>query len=79
MFDDSSKRFQNAISGLSFNNGWLYGWYCLDHVGYEINPRKRDMGYHNIHDKYLEFLDKYNSSFDDIQWHFHAMSTYREA
>ena len=39
----------------SFNNGWLYGWYCLDHVGYEINPRKRDMGYHNIHDKYLEF------------------------
>ncbi len=73
-----SKDFRMQLQD-SFNNGWLYGWYCLDHVGYEINPRKRDMGYHNIHDKYLEFLDKYNSSFDDIQWHFHAMSTYREA
>ena len=63
----------------SFNNGWLYNFYCLDHVGFETNPRKRDMGYHNVHDKQLEFLDKYNSSQDDVQWHFHPLSTYKEA
>jgi len=63
----------------SFGNGWIYNWYCLDHVDFEINPRRRDIGYHNIHDRYLEFIDKYKSFDDDIQWHFHPMSTYKEA
>lgn len=63
----------------SFNNGWIYNWFCLDHVGYDYNPRRRDMGYHNIYDRYLEFLDKYGKYKDDVQWHFHPMSHYREA
>lgn len=63
----------------SFGNGWIYNWFCLDHVGYETNPRHRDMGFHNIRDRYLEYLDKYSSPQDTIQWHFHPMSTYKEA
>ena len=34
----------------SFGNGWVFNWHCLDHVGYINNPRRRDMGYHNIFD-----------------------------
>ena len=63
----------------SFSGGWVYNWFCLDHVGYDYNPRRRDMGYHNIHDRYIELLDKYGKYKDDIQWHFHPMSHYKEA
>ncbi len=60
-------------------NGWVYSWHCLDHIDFQINPRRREMGYHNIHDRYVEFLDKYDSPMDAIEWHFHPMSTYKEA
>lgn len=63
----------------SYGGGWVYNWFCLDHVGYKVNPRHRDMGYNNIHDRYVEFLDKYGKYKDDIQWHFHPMSHYQEA
>lgn len=61
-------------------NGWVFNWHCLDHVGYEYNPRRRDIGYHNIFDHYRELVNTYNvEDIDDIQWHYHPMSTYREA
>ncbi len=60
-------------------NGWVFNWFCLDHVGFETNPRKRDMGYHNIHDRYVELLAAQPYARDSIEWHFHPMSTYREA
>ena len=63
----------------SFGNGWIYNWFCMDHVGYDYNPRHRDMGYHNIYDRYLEILDKYGRYKDDVQFHFHPMSHYKEA
>ncbi len=63
----------------SHGNGWVFNWFCLDHVGFETNPRKRDMGYHNIHDKYSELVSAQPFARDTIQWHFHPMSTYREA
>ena len=63
----------------SFGGGWVYNWFCLDHVGYKENPRHRDIGYNNVHDRYVEFLDKYGEFNDDIQWHFHPMSHYQEA
>ena len=63
----------------SFGGYWKFSWHCLDHVGFEYNPRRRDMGYHNIFDYYSRIL-KANSGFgDDIQWHFHPMSTYKDA
>ena len=49
-----------------------------DHVGYEINPRRRDMGYHNIFDHYQQIVKEFNISQDTINWHFHPMSTIRK-
>lgn len=63
----------------SYGGGWVFNWHCLDHVGFEYNPRRRDMGYHNIFDHYRNLLKRYPDCGDDIQWHFHPMSTYREA
>ena len=63
----------------SFGNGWVFNWHCLDHVGYISNPRRRDMGYHNIFDYYKEKLKQYNINDNTLYWHFHPMSTYNEA
>lgn len=59
----------------STGGGWIYNWFCLDHVGFTgYNPRRRDAGYHNIYDHYLDVL-KNNESFgrDMIQWHYHPI------
>ncbi len=63
----------------SYGGGWVYNWHCLDHVGFEYNPRRRDMGYHNIFDHYRELLQATGEQRDRLHWHFHPMSTYREA
>jgi len=63
----------------SFGKPWTFNWHCLDHVGYKINPRKRDLGYHKISDYYSKVLKKYPFYDDKLHWHFHPMSTYKEA
>lgn len=59
--------------------GWVYNWFAVDHVGFDVNPRRRDMGYHNIFDHYRELLRNDPGSGDELHWHFHPMSTYKEA
>lgn len=61
------------------DQGWVFNWFCLDHVGFTVNPRRRDMGFHNIHDHYVELVAAQPEARDQIQWHFHPVSTYREA
>jgi hypothetical protein len=73
-----SKDFRNQFLD-SFGNGWVFNWHCLDHVGYKTNPRRRDMGYHNIFDHYTQIVDDFGLSQETINWHFHPMSTYKEA
>ncbi len=63
----------------SQGHGWIYSWFLVDHIGYSVNPRRRDMGYHNIFDHYRWLLKETDSAQDDVQFHFHPMSTYREA
>jgi hypothetical protein len=63
----------------SYGGGWVYNWHCLDHVGFEYNPRRRDIGYHNIFDHYRDLLNAAGQTRDRIHWHFHPMSTYRDA
>ncbi len=58
--------------------GWIYNWFLMDHIGYDTNPRRRDMGYHNVFDHY-NFMVKETASPDELHWHFHPMSTYKEA
>ena len=73
-----SKGFRNQDKD-SFGQSWIFNWHCLDHVGYKYNPRRRDIGYHNIFDHYQKILKKYKKHNDSIHWHFHPMSTYKEA
>lgn len=63
----------------STNAGWVFSWFILDHVGYLVNPRRRDIGYHNIFDHYRRKLEETSSHQDEIHWHFHPMSHTREA
>jgi len=73
-----SKNFRTQDKD-SFGNDWIFNWHCLDHVGYKYNPRKRNLGYHKIFDHYSRVLKKYRGHSDRIHWHFHPMSTYKEA
>jgi hypothetical protein len=70
--------FRNKLND-SFGGGWIYNWFCLDLVGYEHNPRRRDLGYHNIFDRFRDRIAAEPGSPDVIHWHFHPISTYREA
>jgi hypothetical protein len=63
----------------SIGNGWRYSWFCMDHIGFDYNPRRRDIGYHNIFDRYRDLISTQADAHDGLQWHFHPMSTYRDA
>ena len=73
-----SKEYRDRVLD-SDGNGWVFNWHCVDHVGYDNNPRRRDIGYHNIYDHYREIIDSQDDCPDAIHWHFHPMSTYRDA
>ena len=73
-----SKNFRNENKD-SFGRNWIFNWHCLDHVGYKHNPRKRVLGYHKIFDHYSQKLRSVKGHLDKIHWHFHPMSTYKEA
>jgi hypothetical protein len=58
----------------SFGGGWVYNWHCLDHVGFDVNPRGRDMGHHNIFDVYRARLSRPENRGDALQFHYHPPS-----
>jgi hypothetical protein len=62
----------------SFGGGWIFNWFCMDHIGFIDNPRHRAMGIHEIFDFYADLVAGQQMG-DAIHWHFHPMSTYREA
>lgn len=63
----------------SRGRGWRYNWFCMDHINFEYNPRRRDIGYHNIFDHYKALIDSQREEGDGLDWHFHPMSSYRDA
>lgn len=79
MLDRAMSRSFRESRPDSFGQGWIYNWFCLDHVDFVSNPRRRTMGYHAIHDHYVSRMAQDPDCPDEIQWHFHPMSTYREA
>lgn len=69
----TSKQFRCEMKD-SFGNGWIYNWFCLDHVGFSgENPRKRVVGYHKIFDVYKAMVDEQQCG-DMIQFHHHPVS-----
>ena len=73
-----SPEYRNKYAD-KLGNGWIYSWFIVDHIGFKTNPRRRDIGYHNIYDHYKFILKETNSQQDEINWHFHPASRYQEA
>ncbi len=63
----------------TYGNGWVYNWFCVDHVDYDINPRRRDIGYHSVYDHYRSLLRDTLSHHDGLHFHYHAHNFRREA
>lgn len=80
MLDEiTSQEFRNKFTD-SFGDGWIYNWFCMDHVGFTgENPRRRDMGYHNIFDHYVRYNKRNDIIQDMIQWHFHPLPIIKDA
>jgi hypothetical protein len=71
-----SKQFRKKFSHK--DSCWKFTWYCLDHLNFEYNPRRRTLGHHSIFDYYNSIIK--NSDYgDDIQWHFHPSTTHNDA
>ena len=63
----------------SEGHGWVYNWFCVDHVDYDLNPRRRDIGYHNVYDHYQGVVRETGSAQDGVQFHYHPHNFRREA
>lgn len=55
----------------SFNNPWVFNWFCVDHIDYKYNPRRRSIGYHKIFDYYQNYYKFRNIKEDKIYFHYH--------
>ena len=73
-----SKKFRNDLLD-SYKGGWIFNWHVMDHIGFETNERKRDLGYFKIFNHYQKIIQKTKSYKDRIHWHFHPISFFREA
>lgn len=72
-----SKKFRNQLLD-SAGNGYKITWHCVDHVNYKSNLRRKKIGYNQIFDIYSNYIKK-NKLQDDVQFHFHPMSVYKES
>jgi len=63
----------------SAGGGWVYNWFCVDHVDYDLNPRRRDIGYHNVFDHYRAMLRETGSRRDGLHFHYHPHAFRKEA
>lgn len=79
---DELKRFLEKATSDEFRNelldsnghGWIYNWFCLDHVGFTgENPRRRDPGHHKVFDVYQQMANEQKKG-DMIQIHHHPVS-----
>jgi hypothetical protein len=61
----------------SNGQGWIFNWHCMDHLEYELNPRRKSVGMHLIFDHYSQKIAETNSK-DRIHWHFHPEAVYKE-
>src|SRR3569833_595736 len=73
-----SEEFRKRLPD-SAGEGWVYNWFCVDHVDYDVNPRRRDMGYHNVFEHYSWLLKQNIQCRDGLHFHYHPHSFSREA
>lgn len=72
--DLMSESFRNKVVD-SENNGWVFNWFCLDHVGFTgNNPRRRDAGFGNIYEHYLtKIKENHCEKKDLLQFLYHPL------
>lgn len=63
----------------SEGGGWVFNWFCVDHVGYAENPRRRDLGFHNIFDFYRDLMAETEATRDGLHFHHHPFPHNRRA
>lgn len=56
-----------------FENGYVFSWFVMDHVGFVSNPRQRALGFHSVYEHYVEQLRLNNPEQDALYWHFHPV------
>lgn len=73
MLDEiTADEFRNILPD-SNGNGWIYNWFCMDHVGfYGNNPRRRDSGHHKVFDRYWQMTAQQGQG-DFIGFHHHPV------
>ncbi len=76
--DALGEKFRTRIPD-SRGRGWVFNWFCVDHIDYDVNPRRRDIGYHNIFDHYRSILKETDSAEDGIHFHYHPHPHNRNA
>ena len=76
--DALSDSFRNEMRD-TFGGGWIYNWFCVDHVDYDVNPRRRDIGYHNVFDHYRTLIRETECVQDGIHFHYHPHAFGRQA
>lgn len=62
----------------SKGGSWVYSWFCMDHVGFCNNPRRRDLGYHKVFDHYRDKIAATRAQ-DGLYFHFHPLALNHEA
>jgi hypothetical protein len=73
-----SSSVRDALPDTS-GRGWVYNWFCVDHVGYTENPRGRDMGFHRVFDHYVARCLEPGNHRDEVYFHYHPMHFSRHA
>lgn len=73
-----SESFRTQVPD-SLGKGWIYNWFCVDHVDYDLNPRRRDIGYHNVFEHYSAQIRNTGSPQDGLHFHYHPHSFLCEA
>ncbi len=71
-----SKEYRGTLKD-DFGGDWKITWFCMDHLDYETNPRKKALGHGVIHEYYRELIDKHDHINDEIQFHYHPKSIAR--
>lgn len=68
----TSEEFRKKLRD-SKGEGWIYSWFCMDHVGFfGENPRRRDVGHHKVFDRYYSMAQEQDRG-DLIAFHHHPV------
>ena len=63
----------------SFGNPYAINWCCVDFLGFQANPRQRQMGPNFSHRFYSQWIKQSGTTQDRLYWHYHPIAFSRAA